>query len=199
MKRSRIKYHYFIVNKPYGVLCQFTDSSGRKTLSDIGRFPRNVYPAGRLDFDSEGLVFLTDDGKLKSYLLDPENQHPRTYLVQVENIPDEKSLMSLRNGIKIKECVTRPADVVLLENEPNILPREKPIRYRKNIPTSWLRITLYEGKNRQVRRMTAAVGCPTLRLIRIEIGPLSIGELKPGEFRELKNHEVENLRKYIIG
>jgi 23S rRNA pseudouridine2457 synthase len=185
---------YFILNKPYGVMCQFSDSSGRKTLADFGKFTRDVYPVGRLDFDSEGLVLLTNDGKLKDYLLNPENMHPRTYLVQVENIPDDAALKKLRAGINLRDYKTRAAEVELLESQLDIPPRQVPIRFRKNIPTAWLKLTIYEGKNRQVRRMTAAVGHPTLRLIRISIGPLTIGNLKPCEVRELLKSEIRNLK-----
>jgi 23S rRNA pseudouridine2457 synthase len=191
------RYSCFILYKPYGVLCQFTDRSGRKTLADLGKFPQDVYPVGRLDFDSEGLVMLTNDGRLKNILLEPDNKHPRTYLVQVENVPDNETLKILRAGILLKDYKTRPVEIELLKSQPNIPPRGVPIRYRKNIPTAWLKMTLYEGKNRQVRRMTAAVGRPTLRLIRIAIGPLTIGNMQPGEVRELSSSDIQNLKKSL--
>ncbi len=195
---NRKGYRYFILYKPYGVLCQFTDSTGRKTLADIGQFPRDVYPVGRLDFDSEGLVLLTNDGKLKNILLDPENKHSRTYLAQVEKVPDEEKLNRLRAGIDLKGYRTLSADVRLLKRQPEIPSRNVPIRYRRNIPTAWLKLILHEGKNRQVRRMTAAIGHPTLRLIRMTIGPLSIGSLRPGEVQELLKNEIRNLKNQSI-
>ncbi len=191
------RYRYYILYKPYGVLCQFTDSAGRKTLADIGQFPRDVYPVGRLDFDSEGLVLLTNDGMLKNILLDPENKHPRRYLAQIEKMPDEEKLNRLREGIELKGYRTLPADVQLLTNEPDIPSRGMPIRHRKNIPTAWLKLTLHEGKNRQVRRMTAAVGHPTFRLIRISIGSLTLGNMQPGEVREMTSGEIHNLKKLL--
>src|SRR5713101_7418090 len=168
------RYRYFLFNKPYGVLCQFTDKDGRATLADFGKFPKDVYPAGRLDFDSEGLVLLTNDGILKHTLLDPKFQHPRTYLVQVERVPSEEALEELRRGVVIERKRTLPAEVTILDNEPQISPRLVPIRNRKNVPTAWLQITLGEGRNRQVRKMTAAVGHPALRLVRIAICNLTL-------------------------
>lgn len=188
---------YILLYKPYGVLCQFTDEEGRPTLSDFGPFPKDVYAAGRLDFDSEGLLLLTNDGRLKQRLLDPENRHPKTYLAQVERIPTEDALAQLRNGVLIDGKKTLPANVTLLDHEPDFPPRPVPIRFRKNVPTAWLRITLHEGRNRQVRRMTAAAGFPTLRLVRIEIGNLSIDGLKPGEHRYLTAPEVSSLRSLV--
>lgn len=184
---------YYLLHKPYGVLCQFSDHEGRPTLGSLGKFPPDVYPAGRLDNDSEGLVLLTNDGTLKHLLLDPQYGHPRTYLVQVERIPDEASMEKLRGGLLIEGRRTRPADAVLLEEEPGVPPRTPPIRYRRNIPTAWIELTLHEGRNRQVRRMTAAVGHPTLRLIRIRIGSLRMGNLKPGGWRELTAKEIDAL------
>ena len=189
---------YIILNKPYGVLCQFTDSEGRETLANYGHFPKNVYPVGRLDVDSEGLVLLSDDGRLKHLLLDPKYRHPRTYLVQVEKIPCQEDLRKLQKGVRIEGRITLPAGVNLLKEEPLIAPRRVPIRYRRNVPTSWLEITLREGHNRQVRKMTAAIGHPTLRLIRIKIGPLTIEELKPGNSRELKPEEIANLKNILF-
>ena len=191
------KLQYFILYKPYGVLCQFSDTQGRPTLSSLGKFPKDVYPVGRLDFDSEGLVLLTNDNELKHRLLEPKFKHPRTYLAQVERIPDENALDKLRNGILIEDKKTLPAQIKLLKEEPDIPPRSVPIRYRKNVPTSWIELTLFEGRNRQVRKMTAAVGHPTLRLVRIKIDNISIGNLQPGEFKGLSQTELANLLKRI--
>ena len=187
------KPQYFILYKPYGVLCQFSDTQDRPTLSSLGKFPKDVYPVGRLDFDSEGLVLLTNDNDLKHRLLEPKFKHPRTYLAQVERIPDENTLDKLRNGILIEGKKTLPATVKLLSDEPNLPPRSIPIRYRINVPTSWIELTLLEGRNRQVRKMTAAVGFPTLRLVRIKIDNMSIGNLKPGEFKRMRHPELANL------
>jgi 23S rRNA pseudouridine2457 synthase len=191
---TQSNFKYFILYKPYGVLCQFSDKEGRPTLSGLGKFPKDVYPVGRLDFDSEGLVLLTNDNELKHRLLEPKFKHPRTYLVQVERIPDENALYKLRNGILIKGKKTLPARVILLKEEPALPPRSVPIRYGKNVPTSWIELTLFEGRNRQVRKMTAAVGYPTLRLVRIKIGTLSIEKLQPGEIKTLSETEIKKLR-----
>lgn len=172
-----------LFNKPFNVLCQFTDKEERKTLSDYIPF-KNVYPAGRLDYDSEGLVVLTDDGKLQNQISDPKHKLKKTYLVQVECVPDEAAQNKLRNGVLLKDGITKPAKVKLIE-EPEIWERIPPIRQRKNIPTSWLEISITEGRNRQVRRMTAAVGYPTLRLVRYSIGEWNIDEIKNGEFKIL--------------
>ena len=185
--------NYFLFYKPYGVLCQFSDGEGRSTLKDFGPFPEDVYPVGRLDMDSEGLVLLTNDGRLQHLLLEPKYSHPRTYLAQVEHIPTEIALEQLRKGVMIEGKTTFPANVVLLAKEPDLLPREVPIRFRKNIPTAWLEITLTEGRNRQVRKMTAAVGNPTLRLMRIKIGDLTLDNLQPGEHRALSPEEIAPL------
>lgn len=172
-----------LLNKPFNVLCQFTDEAGRATLADY--LPvKNVYAAGRLDFDSEGLVILTDSGPLQHRIADPRNKLPKTYLAQVEGVPDDEALAKLRRGVILKDGKTRPAVVERLDYEPDLWPRTPPIRYRKEIPTTWIRLTITEGKNRQVRRMTAAVSHPTLRLVRVRVGPWEIGELKPGEWRE---------------
>ena len=186
--------------KPYGVLCQFTDSSDnpRPTLKEY--IPvLGVYPVGRLDLDSEGLLLLTDNGQLQNRLADPKFAHPRTYYVQVERIPDETALNKLRNGVTIKNYRTRKASVRLLLTEPNLPPRIPPIRDRKSIPTCWLEMTLTEGKNRQVRRMTAAVGFPTLRLVRVSIGSdgkqINLTGLKPGQWRKLTTQEVNMLTR----
>ncbi len=172
-----------IFNKPFNVLCQFTDKEGRKTLSDFIKI-KNVYAAGRLDYDSEGLVLLTEDGKLQNKISDPKNKIPKTYWVQIEGIPDLNTLIQLRKGIILKDGLTRPAKVKLID-EPDIWERIPPIRKRKNIPTSWIELTITEGRNRQVRRMTAALGHPTLRLIRYSIGQLSIEGVKNGEHKIL--------------
>jgi len=181
-------------HKPYGVLCQFTpDQPGQRTLAEFG-FPPGVYPVGRLDMDSEGLLLLTDEAGFNHRLLDPKTAHPRTYLAQVEGIPTPEAIRKLeRGGLDIQGHRTRPCRVRLPEPQPDIPPRDPPVRFRKAIPTSWLELELIEGKNRQVRRMTAAVGFPTLRLIRIAIGGYSgigTGEgtwrvLLPGEIREI--------------
>ena len=191
--------HYILFNKPYGVLCQFTDKEGRTTLADFGPFPEDVYPAGRLDFESEGLVLLTDDGALKYLLLEPKFHHPRTYLVQVECIPSSESIDKLSNGVVIDAKRTIPAEVSLLDHEPELHPRAVPIRFRRNVPTAWLQMTLWEGRNRQVRRMTAAVGHPTLRLIRTGIGTLTLEGLQPGDHRNLLSKEISALRSLLTG
>lgn len=170
-----------LFNKPFNVLCQFTDKEGRKTLSDFIKV-KNVYAAGRLDHDSEGLVLLTDEGKLQHLISDPKNKIPKTYFVQVEGIPDEQELNALRNGIKLKDGITKPAIVKIIE-EPKIWDRVPPIRMRKNIPTSWIELTITEGRNRQVRRMTAAIGHATLRLIRYSIGNWNIEGLRNGDYK----------------
>lgn len=186
-------YRYILFYKPYDVLTQFTDNSGeakRRTLKDYIPIP-DVYAVGRLDRDSEGLLLLTDDGQMQHRLSDPKFAHPRTYLVQVEGIPDAGAIAALQTGVTIQDYRTRSAKVQLLSAEPELPPREPPIRFRKNIPTAWLEMTLTEGRNRQVRRMTAAVGFPTLRLVRSAIGHLRLEGLKPGEWRELTPTEIK--------
>lgn len=180
------QFKYYIINKPFGVLSQFTDSDGRKTLAHFFPFPKNVYPVGRLDYDSEGLLLLTDDKTLTDKLLHPKQKAEKEYLVQVEGIPTKESLAQLCTGVVIEEKKTFPAKVKVLDNPPPFEERIPPIRFRKSIPTTWLSITIVEGRNRQVRKMTAKVGYPTLRLIRIRIGNIHLGNLKPGEVKEIK-------------
>lgn len=173
------------LNKPFNVLCQFTDGASRKTLADYITV-KDVYPAGRLDYDSEGLLLLTDDGKLQKRIADPHHRTKKTYLAQVERIPDAEALARLRRGVKLLDGMTAPAGARLVEEPDWLWERDPPIRARRNIPTAWLEITLTEGRNRQVRRMTAAVGHPTLRLVRVGIGGWSLEGLSPGEWREVK-------------
>ncbi|HEY9869009.1 MAG TPA: pseudouridine synthase [Candidatus Obscuribacterales bacterium] len=193
--RPRLDCAYIAFNKPYGVLTQFTGAgSDKRTLSEFG-FPPGVYPVGRLDYDSEGLLILTDDGRLNALLLHPARGHQRTYLAHVENTPDERALERLRQGVVVQNERTLPALAELLADEPDLPPRPVPIRFRRNIPTAWIRLTLTEGRNRQVRRMTACVGCPTLRLVRVEIGRLSLFDLAlaPGQWKLLDSAEVAAL------
>jgi len=185
MGKERDKYKYVLFNKPYGVLPQFTDKHGRPTLKDFIPIP-NIYAVGRLDLDSEGLLLLTDDGKFNQTISSPKNKQPKTYWVQVEGVPDEKSIKALQEGLIIQGQKTLPAIAKIIPPPKNLWPRIRPIRFRKSIPTSWLKITICEGRNRQVRKMTAAARLPCLRLIRISIGPYKLGELKPGEFREVE-------------
>ncbi|MHB8906988.1 MAG: pseudouridine synthase [Melioribacteraceae bacterium] len=183
---------YFILNKPYGVLSQFSDKENRITLSSLHNFPSDVYPVGRLDMDSEGLLIITNDKLLTDYLLNPKNKHEREYFVQVEGIPSENDLQKLRNGIVLKDGLTLPAKAKIID-EPDFQPRVPPIRERKNIPTSWLSLTLIEGRNRQVRRMTSAIGFPTLRLVRVRINKLFLNEMKIGDVKELQMKEVKKM------
>jgi len=171
-------------HKPYGVLSQFTpDSSPNRTLAEFG-FPKEVYPIGRLDADSEGLLLLSDEAGLNTRLLDPERGHPRRYWAQVERIPASSSLDQLAAGVTIQEYTTRPCRSWMLDPQPEVPPRDPPIRVRKNVPDCWISIELTEGKNRQVRKMTAAIGHPTLRLLRVSIGELGLGQLASGAWRE---------------
>ena len=176
------------LNKPYGVLSQFTpDHSGQRTLSEFG-LPKNIYPLGRLDRDSEGLLLLSDESVLNTKLLDPKNAHPRTYWAQVEGEVTEDALQQLREGVVIEGKITLPAEAKQIS--PDLPPRNPPIRFRQNIPTSWIELTLREGRNRQVRKMTASVGFPTLRLLRISIGQFQLpADLAPGQWHELTEIE----------
>lgn len=172
-----------LFNKPYGVICQFSRDGLHPTLADYIAVP-GVYPAGRLDTDSEGLLLLTDDGKLQHRITDPQHKLAKTYWVQVEGIPDEAALEKLRRGVLLKDGMTLPAEVRAMEAPANLWPRDPPVRFRKAIPSSWIALTLREGRNRQVRRMTAATGYPTLRLIRYRIGDWTLDGLAPGRWRE---------------
>jgi 23S rRNA pseudouridine2457 synthase len=172
-----------LFNKPYGVICQFSgDGSPRPTLADFIKVP-GVYPAGRLDQDSEGLLLLTDDGRLQARIADPRYKMPKTYLVQVEGEPDETALDQLRRGVKLKDGITLPAEAKRID-PPELWPRDPPVRFRKTVPDCWISVTIREGKNRQVRRMTAAIGHPTLRLVRWRIGDWTLDGVPPGEWRE---------------
>jgi 23S rRNA pseudouridine2457 synthase len=175
-----------LFNKPYGVLCQFTDARNptpRPTLSDYIDLP-GVYPAGRLDLDSEGLLLLTDDGRLQSRIADPKFKTPKTYLVQVEGDVQADALDALRRGVALKDGLTRPATAERID-APQLWPRDPPVRFRKTVPDCWLSLTITEGRNRQVRRMTAATGHPTLRLVRWQIGEHTLDGVSPGEWREI--------------
>ncbi|MGC9370029.1 MAG: pseudouridine synthase [Paracoccaceae bacterium] len=176
-----------IFNKPFNVLSQFTDKGNegteRQTLSDFVDVP-GVYAAGRLDRDSEGLLVLTDDGRLQARIANPKHKMAKTYWVQVEGIPSDEALQALRDGVELKDGRTRPAQVRRIDEPPGLWPRTPPVRFRKTVPDCWLELTIREGRNRQVRRMTAAVGHPTLRLIRCRVGPWSLDGLRPGEWRD---------------
>ena len=187
-----MKHRHLLFWKPYGVLTQFTGGAGRPTLKDYIDVP-GVYAAGRLDLDSEGLLLLTSDGALQHRLTDPRYAHPRTYWVQVEGTPAPEALRRLAAGVEIQGRRTLPAQVRPLEGVPPLPPRQPPVRYRKSIPTAWLELTLTEGRNRQVRRMTAAVGLPTLRLVRVAIGPLDLSGLEPGRWRDIRPRELRSL------
>jgi 23S rRNA pseudouridine2457 synthase len=179
-------------NKPYGVLPCFTDADGRPTLADSIDVS-GVYAAGRLDLDSEGLLLLTSDGRLAHYITDPQHKLPKVYLSQIERIPNKEALEQLRWGVIMNGKKTKPAGVRLLPDDPQLPERSVPIRFRKNVPTAWLEITLREGLNRQVRRMTAAVGHPTLRLVRVAIGPIALGGLRSGHWRDLTAREIDQI------
>ena len=171
-------------NKPFGVICKFRPEPGRPTLADYIKVP-GVYPAGRLDTDSEGLLLLTDDGVLQARISNPRHKLAKVYWAQVEGIPTEAALSTLRNGVDLGDFKTQPAGARIVNEPPNLWPRDPPIRYRAKIPTTWLELTLREGKNRQVRRMTARVGFPTLRLVRAAIGQVSVDNIAPGTWREI--------------
>lgn len=175
--------------KPCGVVSQFTPLDGHPSLAEFG-LPKQIYPCGRLDHDSEGLLLLTDNGPLHKRISDPRYAHPRTYWAQVERVPDEAALAKLRAGPRLADGPTRPCQARLLAGEPDLPRREPPIRYRKNVPTAWIELVLKEGRNRQVRRMTAAVGYPTLRLVRVKIGPLGLSGLSPGKWRYVERDEL---------
>ena len=172
-----------LFNKPYGVLSQFTDGENRPTLAHYIKLP-NVYPAGRLDHDSEGLLLLTDDGDLQHHISHPAHKQPKTYWVQVEGEPSAEQLQRLRDGVELNDGMTLPAEARQLE-EPELWPRNPPVRFRKSVPTSWLELVIREGRNRQVRRMTAAVGLPTLRLVRVRIGDWTLEGLDQGQWKEV--------------
>jgi 23S rRNA pseudouridine2457 synthase len=196
---GRVSFRYLVFNKPFQVLSQFTQgtgapATGRRTLADYINVPA-VYPVGRLDFDSEGLLLLTDDGPWQQRLTHPKFEHPRTYWVQVEGEAVDSTLSPLRQGLEIQDYRTRPAQAKVISANESLPAREPPIRYRKNIPTSWLEITIIEGRNRQIRRMTAAIGLPALRLIRVAIGGLWLHHLPVGQWRDLTPHELVQLKR----
>lgn len=182
--------------KPSHVLTQFTDKDGRDTLAKYVQIP-NIYAAGRLDYDSEGLLILTDDGRLNGRLTQPRYEHPKTYWAQVEQMPNKQALAKLRAGVELSDGLTRPALVTLLEEAPRLPPRTVPIRVRATIPTSWLEITITEGRNRQVRRMTAAIGHPTLRLVRWAVGNVTLNGLTEGRWEDLVSSELLDLERSI--
>lgn len=180
---TRASSRLILFNKPYGVLSQFTPEGRWRGLKDFIAIPE-VYVAGRLDADSEGLLLLTNDGRLQARIADPRFKMEKTYWVQVEGLPDEAALEALRQGVQLNDGLTRPARARLMEPPPGLWEREPPVRVRQSIPTAWLELVIREGRNRQVRRMTAAVGFPTLRLIRAAIGPYTLDGLMPGSWRE---------------
>ncbi len=191
--------NYFIVHKPFNVLSQFSSTEGKKTLKDFFDVPSNAYPVGRLDYDSEGLLILTDDKKLNGYLLDPLLSHEREYWVQVEGNVSTEQINFLQRGVEIKVngrvYHTKKCTAESFSQPPEVSERNPPIRFRKSVPDSWIKIILTEGKNRQVRKMTAAAGCPTLRLIRYRIEEVTLKNLKPGEMKKIPKQELYNLLK----
>ncbi|MEO6818302.1 MAG: pseudouridine synthase [Ginsengibacter sp.] len=192
-------FQYFIIYKPFGVLSQFTATDGKKSLKDFFDVPVNVYPVGRLDADSEGLLILTNDKALNHLLLDPTKNHEREYFVQVEGLITKQAIYQLQNGVTIKvenkKMITQKCNVFIFENPPLLPERNPAIRVRKTIPDSWIKIILTEGKNRQVRKMTAAVGFPTLRLVRYRVEKINIDKLQPGEMCMISGKELYNLLK----
>lgn len=190
---------YYIIHKPYKVLSQFTDEHGNPGLGSIFKLPKDVYPVGRLDLDSEGLLILTNDKSLTDQLLNPKNAHERTYWVEVEGVPNDEAILSLKKGVKIKvsgkEHLTKPAKAQLIK--PDISEREPPVNYKKHPVRSWLEIKLIEGKNRQVRRMTAKVGHPTLRLVRVAIEELALGSMKSGDLVQLSEKSIKRKLKVL--
>jgi 23S rRNA pseudouridine2457 synthase len=195
---SQQGHQVIVLYKPYGFVSRFGEEAGHPGLASLVPVP-NVYAAGRLDHDSEGLLLLTDDGELAHALTDPRTGHPRSYYVQVERLPGPRALERLASGVLVQGRRTRPAQVRLLEEPPPLPPRPVPIRFRKSVPTAWLELTLREGRNRQVRRMTAAVGHPTLRLVRSALGPLRLADLglAPGQWRALRPDEERALRESV--
>ncbi|PSN20494.1 pseudouridine synthase [filamentous cyanobacterium CCP5] len=190
-----MSYRYLLFNKPYGVLSQFSGGSSERSTLQAFIPIQGVYPVGRLDRDSEGLMLLTDHGRIQHRLSDPKFGHPRTYWAQVEHIPTEAALKQLASGLEIQNYQTRPAQVKRLTTDVKFPPRNPPIRDRKSVPTAWIELTLTEGKNRQVRRMTAAIGHPTLRLVRVAIAHLCLAGLPPGQWRDLNPSEQRQLLK----
>lgn len=180
---------YILFHKPFGVLSQFTPEDGARTLAEFN-LPKGVYAAGRLDKDSEGLILLTDDGPLIERLLNPRNEKPKTYWALVERIPSKENLEKMRQGLKIEDYITRPCDVRIIDPQPEVFPRDPPVRIRKTVQDIWIELTIVEGKNRQVRKMTAAIGHPTLRLVRKKILNLELGNLNPGEWSEITRSQI---------
>lgn len=181
---------YILFNKPFGVLSQFTPEDGARSLAEFN-LPKDVYAAGRLDKDSEGLLLLTDDGPLIERLLNPRSEKPKTYWVLVERVPSEESLQKMHQGLKIEDYFTKKCEAKILDPQPSIPPRTPPVRIRKTVQDVWIEVKIVEGKNRQVRKMTATIGHPTLRLIRVSIAGLELGNLGPGQWRELSPEEVK--------
>lgn len=181
---------YILFHKPYGVLSQFTPEDGARSLAEFN-LPADVYAAGRLDKDSEGLLLLTNDGPLIEKLLNPKSDKPKTYWALVERIPTREELQRMQSGLKIEDYLTKPCKAHILDPQPEVPPRDPPVRIRKTVQDIWIELTITEGKNRQVRKMTAAIGHPTLRLMRVKLGNLELGELKPGEWREIKREMIK--------